>query len=56
VDQADVPVGPIQRAGAYPVPATEGSKYHRLPATKDRAAIRSVTPPSFARAFFEANP
>ncbi len=39
-----------------PVLATEGSKLHRLPETRDRAAIRSVTPAGFARAFFEANP
>ena len=29
---------------------------HKLPPTKDRAALRSVTPQGFARAFFEANP
>lgn len=38
------------------VPATEGSKMHRLPPSPDRAALRSVTPSGFARAFFEANP
>jgi hypothetical protein len=39
-----------------PVPATEGSKMHRLGPSPDRAALRSVTPMGFARAFFEANP
>lgn len=28
---------------------------HRLPPSPDRAAKRSITPPGFARAFFEAN-
>jgi hypothetical protein len=39
-----------------PVPATEGSKMHRLPPSEDRAALRSETPMGFARAFFDANP
>jgi hypothetical protein len=39
-----------------PVPATAGSKMHRLGPSADRAALRSVTPAGFARAFFEANP
>jgi hypothetical protein len=38
-----------------PVPATMGSKMHRLPPSEDRAALRSVTPEGFARAFYEAN-
>lgn len=38
------------------VEATEGSKMWRLPPSPDRAALRSVTPPGFSRAFFEANP
>lgn len=38
------------------VAATEGSKMHRLPPSAERAALRSVTPPGFARAFFEVNP
>lgn len=29
---------------------------HRLGPSPDRATLRSITPPSFARAFFEANP
>lgn len=32
------------------------SKMHLLPPTKDRAALRSITPEGFARAFFKANP
>lgn len=39
-----------------PVPATEGSKMHRLAPSPQRAALRSETPHGFARAFFEANP
>jgi hypothetical protein len=34
----------------------EGSKMHKLPPSSDRAALRSVTPAGFARAFFEVNP
>ena len=33
-----------------------GSAMHRLPPNENRAALRSVTPIGFARAFFEANP
>jgi hypothetical protein len=29
---------------------------HRLGPSPERAALRSITPPGFARAFFEANP
>jgi site-specific DNA-cytosine methylase len=36
--------------------ASEGSKMHLLPPSPERAALRSVTPTGFARAFFEANP
>ena len=39
-----------------PVPATEGSKMHLLPPSEDRWRLRSMTPPGFAKAFFEANP
>ena len=39
-----------------PVEPTEGGKMHRLPPSEERAALRSVTPPGFAKAFFEANP
>ncbi len=38
-----------------PVEPTEGSKMHLLPPSKDRAMLRSMTPPGFAKAFFEAN-
>lgn len=36
--------------------ATRPDWIHRLPPSKDRAALRSITPPGFARAFFRANP
>lgn len=39
-----------------PVLPLEGSKMHRLPDNADRAMLRSITPPGFAKAFFEANP
>ncbi len=29
---------------------------HKLPESKDRATLRSITPPGFAQAFFAANP
>jgi hypothetical protein len=32
------------------------SKMHLLPPAANRSTLRSITPPSFARAFFEANP
>lgn len=35
---------------------TAGSKMHKLPPSPDRQALRSVTPPMFSKAFFEANP
>lgn len=38
-----------------PVEPTQGSKMHLMCPHKDRAALRSITPPGFARAFFEAN-
>ena len=37
------------------VEPTEGSKMHVMPPSADRAEKRSVTPPGFAQAFFEAN-
>lgn len=39
-----------------PVEPTEGGKIHRMGPSPDRAAKRSITPPAFAKAFFEANP
>jgi len=39
-----------------PVEPTEGGKMWRLPPSDDRAMLRSITPPGFAQAFFEANP
>ena len=39
-----------------PVPAVLGSKMHLMAPSPDRAALRSVTPKGFARAFFEVNP
>ena len=39
-----------------PVEPTDGSKLWKLPPGPDRAKLRSITPPGFARAFFEANP
>lgn len=39
-----------------PVEPTEGGKIHRMPPSPDRGKLRSITPPRFAQAFFEANP
>lgn len=39
-----------------PVEPTEGSKMHLIGPVANRADLRSITPPGFARAFFEANP
>ena len=39
-----------------PVEASMGSRMHFVPPSPRRQAIRSATPPGFARAFFEANP
>ena len=38
-----------------PVEPTEGSKIHLLTPSPNRPALRSITPPGFARAFYEAN-
>lgn len=48
--------GDFQIPAKAPVEAVEGSKMHRLSPSPERAALRSVTPAGFARAFFEANP
>ena len=39
-----------------PVEATEGSKIIKFSPSPERAALRSITPEGFAKAFFEANP
>lgn len=39
-----------------PVEPTEGSKIHLMAPSEDRWRLRSMTPPGFAKAFFEANP
>jgi hypothetical protein len=39
-----------------PVLPTEGSKIHKMPPSESRQALRSITPPGFAYAFYEANP
>ena len=38
------------------VEPVEGSRMHRISPSPDRTLLRSITPPGFARAFFEANP
>jgi len=47
--------GVFNKPDTNPVEPTEGSKMWLLGPTKDRAGKRSITPPGFARAFFEAN-
>ena len=39
-----------------PVEPTEGSKMHKIWGEGDGKMLRSITPPGFAQAFFEANP
>ena len=39
-----------------PVEPTEGGKIWRMAPSPERAKLRSITPPGFAQAFFEANP
>jgi len=34
----------------------DGGKIHHMPPSKERTKLRSITPPGFAQAFFEANP
>ena len=48
--------GQFKAPAFRPVEATEGSRMHKLPPSPERAALRSITPAGFARAFFEANP
>lgn len=48
--------GCFQKPTPDPVLALEGSRMHRISPSPQRAAERSMTPPGFARAFFEANP
>jgi hypothetical protein len=38
-----------------PVEPIEGGRIWKMPPSPDRAAKRSITPPGFAKAFFEAN-
>ena len=37
------------------VEPVKGSKMHLIAPGKDRVMLRSITPPGFAKAFFEAN-
>lgn len=48
--------GEFTEPARTPVPATAGSRMHRLGPSPERVALRSVTPAGFATAFFEANP
>jgi hypothetical protein len=38
-----------------PVEPLEGSKIHKIPPSEKRKTLRAITPPGFAKAFFEAN-
>lgn len=38
-----------------PVEPTEGSKIHLMPPSEERWRLRSMTPPGFAKAFYDAN-
>lgn len=39
-----------------PVEPEKKNRIHRMPPSSERAKLRSITPPGFSRAFFEANP
>lgn len=47
--------GGFQMPAKKSVPATDGSRMHRLSPSDDRADLRSVTPMGFATAVFNAN-
>lgn len=47
--------GKFNRPEKNPVEPKEGGKIWRMPPSEDRAMKRSITPPSFSQAFFEAN-
>jgi hypothetical protein len=47
--------GSFTAPGRQPVEAALGSHMHGMPDSNGRAARRAITPPGFARAFFEAN-
>lgn len=48
--------GRFKRPKKSPVEPKKGSMMWRLPPSKERAKLRSITPQGFANAFFEANP
>ena len=48
--------GNFNKPEKRPVEPTSGSKMHLIPPGPNRKNLRSVTPPGFAKAFFEANP
>ncbi len=48
--------GNFNEPAKNPVEPTEGGKIHRMPPSPDRGKLRSITPPGFSLAFFEANP
>ena len=47
--------GNFTTPGKNPVEPTEGSKIHLMGPRDNRPELRSITPPGFAQAFFEAN-
>ena len=47
--------GNFNEPAKNPVEPTEGSKMHFIPPSENRHKLRSITPPGFAQAFFEAN-
>jgi hypothetical protein len=47
--------GNFNKPKKNPVKPVEGSKIHLMSPSKDRTMLRSITPPGFAKAFYEAN-
>ena len=48
--------GQFKQPEKMPVEPMDGSRMHVMSQSADRALKRSITPPGFAKAFFEANP
>lgn len=47
--------GNFNKPKKHPIEPIEGSKLHKLPPSKNRQELRSITPAGFAQAFFKAN-
>ena len=55
VDKVKTHLSKANSIDAFDGPHIPPDWVHKLPPSKDRATLRSITPPGFAKAFFEAN-